>query len=260
MKLEIDTQDRSLRISMSNGDAADSRTIPLFSPEAFELVSREWVRVGWALGYYTTFTWSGQPILQLPEDLVRLQEVVTTLQPDLIIEMGVCEGGSLLFHASLCEALGKGRVIGVDIQVSPATRKALESHRLARRIEALEGDSTAPATVEEVRRRVKPGERVMVILDSHHSKEHVARELEAYAPLVTEGSCIVAADGIMEDLADVPGGESDWVWNNPASAAREFAAMHPDEFEMREPAWLSNRGPLRKNTTYWPDGWLWRKV
>jgi cephalosporin hydroxylase len=255
MKLEIDTGGRSLRVE----DAAQSRTLPLYSREAFEMVSREWVRMGWALGYYTTFTWSGRPILQLPEDLIRLQEAIVTLQPDVIVEMGIYDGGSLLFHATLCEAMGKGRVIGVDKQIGEATRTALATHRLAGRIEAIEADSTAPATTAAVRGLIGAEEQVMVILDSHHSKQHVARELEVYAPMVSPGSCIVATDGIMEDLADVPGGEAGWREDNPAAAAREFAAAHP-EFEMRQPAWLSNRSPLEKNITYWPDGWLWRKA
>lgn len=217
------------------------------------------MRVGWALAYYYTFTWCGQPILQLPEDLVRFQEVVSSLQPDVIIETGIHLGGSLLFHATLCEALGKGRVIGIDRSIDSDTRSALTSHRLSPRIAIVEGDSTAPATVAQVRNHVRPGESVLVILDSDHSCAHVARELEAYAPLVTPGSCIIATDGVMRDLADVPGGAASWIEDNPATAARQFLAHHP-EFEMHPPAWRFNRGPLREAITYWPNAWLWRKA
>src|SRR5665213_1678469 len=110
------------------------REIPLYSPQAYEALSREWMRVGWALGAYYTFTWAGQPLLQLPEDVVRLQEVVFDLKPEVIIETGVCGGGSLLFHATLCEAMGKGRVIGIDIQIPESIRAGVKAHRLAHRI------------------------------------------------------------------------------------------------------------------------------
>ncbi len=254
MKLTIDTGAGVL----TTQDRGTTCEFPLYSREAFELVSREWVRIGWAADYYYTFTWSGLPILQLPEDLVRLQEVVTAIRPDVIVETGIFKGGSLLFHATLCEAMGHGRVIAIDKQVLNETREAISRHRLAHRIEMIEGDSIAEETAARVRSRIKPGERVLVILDSHHSKEHVAGELRAYAPLVTPGSCIIATDGIMRDLTDVPGGDPSWLHDNPASAALEFAAAHP-EFEMRQPRWPFNNSKLERNITYWPDAWLWRK-
>src|SRR5580658_8988017 len=255
MNLTINHDHRLLTIEQSGG----RREVPLYSREAFELISREWVRVGWSLRYYHTFTWFGRPLLQLPEDLVRLQEVVYEVRPDVILETGVFDGGSLLFHASLCEAMAKGRVIGIDVEILAGVREALRDHPLARRIELIEGDSVAPEIVARVRAMVKADETVLVILDSNHAKAHVAAELEAYAPLVTKGSCIVAADGIMRDLSDVPGGEAEWAQDHPAAAAREFLARHP-EFEMRQPEWKVNTGPLTQNVTYWPDGWLWRRV
>ena len=233
------------------------REIPLYSRQSYEALSREWLRVGWALGVYETFTWAGAPLRQLPEDVVRLQEVIFDLKPEVIVETGVCFGGSLLFHATLCEAIGKGRVIGIDQHIPEETRRNIASQRLAHRIALIEGDSAAPETIAQVREHIHHGSPVMVILDSDHSRAHVARELEAYSPLVTPGSCIVAEDGVMRDLTDVPGGNPDWLRDNPAAAAREFLAAHP-EFEMREPAWKRNASQLRRNVTYWPDAWLWR--
>jgi len=238
-------------------EAGIHREIPLYSRQSYEMLSREWLRVGWALGTYETFTWAGAPLRQLPEDVLRLQEVIFDLKPDIIIETGVCFGGSLLFHATLCEAMGNGGVIGIDQQIPAATRRNLESHRLARRINLIEGDSASADTVARVREMAASAGSVMVILDSDHSRAHVARELEAYAPLVTPGSCIVAEDGIMRDLTDVPGGDPSWTTDNPATAAREFLAANRD-FELREPAWKHNRSELRRNVTYWPDAWLWR--
>jgi cephalosporin hydroxylase len=181
------------------------------------------------------------------------------LRPDVIIETGVFDGGSLLFHASLCEAMGNGRVIGIDIEIRAGVREALHDHPLAHRIQLIEGNSVAPEIVIQVRGMIETHETALVILDSNHTQAHVAAELEAYAPLVNKGSCIVAADGIMRDLADVPHGQPEWAHDHPAAAAREFLAWHP-EFEMRQPEWKVNTSPLTQNVTYWPDGWLWRKA
>src|SRR5580704_15739873 len=181
MKLTIDSDYAVL----TTEDSGIYRDIPLYSREAFELISREWVRTGWAVNYYFTLSWFGRPVLQLPEDLIRLQEVVNSLQPDVIVESGIYSGGSLLFHATLCEALGKGRVVGIDKHIAEDTREAIAQHRLSQRIEMIEGDSLDPALVAKVHSRIRSGETVLVILDSHHSKAHVAGELSAYAPLVT---------------------------------------------------------------------------
>ncbi len=255
MTLTIDTSRGTLGLA----DERSVRELPLYSREAFEAISDQWVRVGWALGQYFTFTWMGLPILQLPEDLVRVQEVITTIKPDVIVETGVFSGGSMLFHATLFEALGRGRIIGIDKHIPAETRDGITNHRLASRISLIEADSAAESTVTQVRSMIGAGETIMVLLDSDHSKAHVAKELEAYAPLVTPGFCIVAADGIMRDLADVPGGDPSWTGDNPSAAAAEFAARHP-EFEMRDPEWQFNRSKLRRSITYWPDGWLWRKA
>ena len=255
MNLTINHDDRMLTIEQPDG----RRDVPLYSREAFELISREWVRVGWSLRYYHTFSWFGRPLLQLPEDLIRLQEVIYEIRPDVILETGVFDGGSLLFHASLCEAMGKGRVIGIDVEIRAGVREALRDHPLAHRIELIEGDSVAHPIIAKVRGMINPGETALVILDSNHARAHVAAELEAYAPMVTEGSYIVAADGIMRDLADVPSGQPEWAHDHPAAAAREFLSRHP-EFEMRQPQWKVNTSPLSQNVTYWPDGWLWRKA
>src|SRR5580698_1604278 len=130
MRLTIDTEAVVL--------ATEDREIPLYSREAFELVSREWVRIGWGVRYYFTMTWFGSLIQQLPEDLVRLQEVMYRLQPDVIIETGVYYGGSMLFHATVCEALGKGRVIGVDVTIHDRTREAVAKHRVGRRVSLIQ--------------------------------------------------------------------------------------------------------------------------
>jgi cephalosporin hydroxylase len=253
MKIAIDEEERRLTVT---GDGVE-RVVPLYSRDAFELLSDLWLRVGWNEKYPYTFSWLGRPIIQAPEDALRAQEVIYRVAPDVLIETGVAHGGSLVFYASLFEAMGNGRVVGVDVEIRPHNRQAIEAHRLISRISLIEGSSIAPETLTAVRSHIRPGDKVMVILDSNHTKAHVAAELAAYASLVTPGSYIVATDGSMQVLFDVPRGKPEWERDNPAAAAREFAAAHP-EFVLEQPAWPFNESALGRNITHWPDAWLRR--
>ena len=251
MKLIIDTEAKTL----TEEQGGRSVHLDLYSKEAFERLSRHWVRVGWNQKYPYTFSWMGRPIIQLPEDMIRAQEVIFRVQPDVIIETGVAHGGSLVYYASLCKIMGKGRVVGVDIEIRAHNRKAIEAHALYPYITLIEGSSTDPKIVAQVRKLIKPGEKVMVLLDSNHSKQHVLGELNAYADLVTHGSYIVATDGVMKDLDDVPRGRPDWKWDNPEDAALEFVKAHKD-FVLEQPAWPFNESSLSQNITHWPGAWL----
>lgn len=255
MKLTIDTEARTL---VSEG-ADGARSFPLYTREAFSALSRVWVQVGWALKHIYSFTWMGRPIIQLPEDMIRAQEVIYRVKPDVIVETGVAHGGSLIFYASLFKMMGSaGRVIGVDIEVRPHNRAAIEAHELSPSITLVEGSSVDPAVVDRVRALIRPGEKVLVLLDSNHTKDHVTGELEAYAPLVTPGSYIVATDGLMEFLHDVPRGRPEWKDDNPSAAAREFAGRHA-EFTLEEPPpFVFNEGEVREHVTHWPAAWLRR--
>jgi cephalosporin hydroxylase len=253
MKLTIDTDDRTL-FTETEGHAG---TCGLYTAQAFELLSKVWLAVGWQQKYSYQFTWLGRPIIQLPEDVLRIQEIIYRVTPDIIVETGVAHGGSLVFYASLCKLLGKGRVIGIDIVVKQANLDAIQKHALAEKITIFEGSSIDPATVGRVERAIAPGESVLVILDSCHTKEHVLAELETYARFVTPGSYIVATDGITRDLFDAPDGRPAWVDDNPASAAVAFAARHP-EFVLEDPERSFNESGLRQPVTYWPQAWLRR--
>ncbi len=253
MKFTVDTEARQLFVE----DAAGRLRLDLYSKQAFELISRFWLKVGWNQKYPYTFSWLGRPIIQLPEDMIRLQEVIYRVRPDVIVETGVAHGGSLVFSASLCKLLGKGRVIGVDIEIRPHNRGAIEAHELSPYISLIEGSSVAEDTVARIKSLVKPDESALVILDSNHTKDHVAKELEAYCGLVGVGSYIVATDGSMRDLYDVPRGRAEWVKDNPAVAAQEFANRHP-EFVLEQPAWGFNESELTENITHWPCAWLRR--
>lgn len=251
-----------IRIDLEGGTVAvdeggGEKTYPLQSPEAFSVISEAWLRCGWDTKYVYGFSWMGRPIIQLPEDIVRIQEAIYAVNPDVIVETGVAHGGSLILYASLCKAMERGRVIGVDIEIRPKNRERIEAHELASYISLVEGSSIDPGVVAKVRSQVKPGETVLVILDSNHSKDHVLGELEAYGPLVTPGSYIVACDGIMGHLPGAPRTNPDWSWNNPEEAAKDFAKSHP-EFALDPPPFPFNEGMIEERITYWPGAWLKR--
>ena len=254
MKLEIDMDAAVLSIEQPDGRTA----YPLYSREAFEAISRVWLQVGWNEKYPYTFSWFGRPIIQLPEDIVRAQEVIYRVKPDVIVETGVAHGGSLILYASLCKAMGKGRVIGIDIEIRKHNRSAIEDHELSPFITLVEGSSVAHEVVAQVKAMIRPGESALVLLDSNHSKAHVSAELEAYCGLVSPGSYIVATDGSMGFLNSVPRGRPEWRSDNPTVAAAEFAVAHP-EFELEQPQWPFNESGLRENITHWPGAWLRRK-
>lgn len=251
MKLILDTEENTLTVNNNQ----KNEVMNLYSDEAFKILSREWVRVGWNQKYQYTFSWMGRPVIQLPEDMIRMQEVIFNLKPDVIIETGVAHGGSLIFYSSLCKALDKGRVIGIDIEIREHNRIAIEEHPLNDRISLIEGSSTSPDIIKQVQALIKPNETILIILDSNHSYQHVSDELEAYSSLVSVGSYIVATDGIMYDLTDVPRGEKKWQYDNPTWAARDFVQKHP-EFVIEQPEWIFNESTLTENITHWPDAWL----
>jgi cephalosporin hydroxylase len=255
MQIHIDTESKCLTINSEGNE----KTHALYSTEGFQIVSDLWVKLGWNAKYSYTFSWLGRPLIQLPEDVMRMQEVIYSVKPDVIVETGVAHGGSLILYASLFEAMRtNGQVIGIDIEIRPHNRKAIEEHPLANRIRLIEGSSIASETVAKVKSMIQPGEKVLVILDSDHSREHVLSELEAYHSLVSPGSYIVSTDGIMKDVADTPRGHPSWIGDNPFAAAQDFAATHP-EFEMELPKWPFNESILSENVTHWPGAWLLRK-
>jgi cephalosporin hydroxylase len=253
LKLTIDTDAKTLTVD----EGQQARVVPLYSTEAFTQISRQWIKVGWDQKYPYGFSWMGRPIIQLPEDLVRIQETIYRVKPDVVIETGVAHGGSLIFYASLFEAMHHGRVIGIDIEIRPHNRKAIEAHALFHRLTLIEGSSIADTTVAQTRALVQPGERALVILDSNHTRAHVAEELRLYAPLVAVGSYIVATDGLMQDLHDVPRGKPEWKDDNPAAAARQFAAENAD-FVLEEPPFVFNEASSMFQATHWPNAYLRR--
>src|SRR5258706_11921862 len=141
----------------------ESKTLGIGTAEAFAIISQVWLRSGWDNKYVYSFTWLGRPVIQLPEDMLRLQELLYTIKPDVIIETGVAHGGSLIFYASLCKAMEKGKVVGIDIEIRPHNRNAIEEHFLFPYITLLEGSSTDPIIIEAAKKHVNPNDKVIII-------------------------------------------------------------------------------------------------
>lgn len=182
--------------------------------------------------YSYNFSWMGRPIIQYPQDMIAMQELIWEIQPDLIIETGIAHGGSLIYYASLLELIGHGEVLGIDIDIREHNRKEIENHPMFKRIRMIQGSSVSGETAEQVRKAAEGKGKIMVCLDSNHTHEHVLQELELYAPFVTLGSYLVVFDTIVEDLPDnyLPGR----AWSkgdNPKTAVWEFLKKH-DNFEI----------------------------
>ncbi len=179
--------------------------------------------------YSYNFTWMGRPIIQYPQDMVAMQELIWNIQPDLIIETGIAHGGSLIFSAAMlelnavCGGPSDATVLGVDIDIREHNRKAIEEHPLAKRVSMIQGSSIAPEIIEEVKRRADGKERVLVCLDSNHTHDHVLAELEAYASLATVGSYCVVFDTIVEELPSQMYPDRSWgPGNSPQSAVHAY--------------------------------------
>lgn len=234
----------------------------------FKADSLLWIDHSAARSYSYNFVWLGRPIIQYPQDIIAMQELIWAVKPTLIIETGIAHGGSLIFSASMlalldyCEAAAAktsivpaastGRVVGIDIEIRPHNRKAIEAHPLAHKITMIEGSSIAPDIVEQVRSLAKGHERVLVCLDSMHTHDHVIAELEAYAGLTSLGSYCVVFDTIIEDLSAETFSNRPWgPGNNPKTAVWAWLKSHP-EFE------IDRSIPDKLQITVAPDGFLKR--
>ncbi len=249
--LTIDIEN-SIMLLVENGI---EKRIDFKSSEGFDLLSSYWLRCGWETKHVYSFTWFGRPIIQLPEDIIRIQELIFSIKPDLIIETGVAHGGSLVFYASLCKLLSKGHVIGIDIDIRKHNREAIESHPLFPYITLIEGDSKSDDVVLKVSQMVGSNQKVLVILDSCHTKDHVLKELEIYSNFVSPDSYIIAMDGIMGSLVGASRSSDDWGWNNPKGAVDEFLRNN-DKFILDDPKFLFNEGSVKNRVTYSPGGFI----
>ena len=201
--------------------------------------------------YSYNFSWLGRPIIQFPQDIVAMQEIIWQIKPDLIIETGIAHGGSLIFYASILELLGdSGQVLGIDIDIRQYNRTQIEKHPMFKRINMIEGSSTDEDVIDYVRNATVDKNRVLVVLDSLHTHDHVLKELQLYSPFVTKDSYLVVFDTVIEDMPedffqDRPWGKG----NNPKTAVWEFLKEN-DRFEIDKE--IENKLLI----TVAPDGYL----
>ena len=205
--------------------------------------------------YSYNFKWMGRPVIQYPQDILAMQELIWDIKPDLIIETGIAHGGSLIFYASMLELAGKGEILGIDIDIRDHNRKEIENHQMFKRITMIQGSSIDPSVIEKVKQFASSKQKVLVVLDSNHTHEHVLEELRAYAPLVSVNSYIIVFDTIVENLpADyLPGHKRPWgIGDNPLTAVKEFLA-HNENFEIDKA--MDNKLLI----SVAPDGYLKRR-
>jgi len=203
--------------------------------DALQAAAQEFLRPSVPARYSYNFSWLGRPIIQYPQDIVAMQELIWATQPDLIVETGIAHGGSLIFSASIlelnaaCGGPADARVLGVDIDIRAHNRRAIEAHPMFKRISMIEGSSIAPEIIEQVRAFAADYRRVLVCLDSNHTHEHVLAELDAYAPLTSVGSYCVVFDTIVDDMPADAYPDRPWgPGNSPKSAVREYLRLHPE--------------------------------
>ena len=237
--------------------------------QALQQLTHQWLQESMAKKYVYNFDWLGRPIIQYPQDMVAIQELVWRVRPDLIIETGIAHGGSLILSASMlamldmCEAIEAGttidprkskrKVIGLDIDIREHNRAAIEAHPMASRIQMFQGSSVDPAVVQQVRAAAQGYKNVMVFLDSMHTHAHVLGELDAYATMVTPGSYCVVFDTFVDDMPPKFFADRPWdVGDNPKTAVRAWLPQHP-EFE------VDVAMERRLQVTVAPHGFLRRK-
>lgn len=238
-----------IRISDTDG----SREVDIYTPQGYEEVSKLWIRTATHHRLMYEPRWLGINIIQLPEDIVVMQELIWTLKPDVIIETGVAHGGSAIFHASMLALIGKGKVIAIDIDIRKDNEILIKEHFLYKLglINLIQGSSIDAQVLQKVRSLIKDTDKVMVVLDSNHTYAHVKKELELYTPLVSPDSYMVAMDGAQEWLWDIPNGKKEWKDDNPLRAIKEFLKEFPE--------WEADPHYTRMKVTASPMGFLRRK-
>ncbi|MFZ6766996.1 cephalosporin hydroxylase family protein [Undibacterium sp. Di26W] len=213
----------------------DQRIEQLGQDSEFQEQSRSWLEQSMRRQYVYNFSWLGRPIIQNPIDMVAMQEIIWSVQPDLIIETGIAHGGSIIYSASLlelnaaCGGSADALVVGIDIDIRQHNKDAILQHPMARRIQMLEGSSVSPDIVQQVQAIAHGKQRIVVFLDSNHTHEHVLAELQAYAPLVSKDSYCVVFDTFVEDVpADVFDNRPWQPGNSPKTAVHEYLKTHPE--------------------------------
>ena len=202
----------------------NNKLIKLMSNDSqFKKNGQEWFKKSLKYEYSYHFTWLGRPIIQYPQDILAIQEIIWKVKPDLIIETGIAHGGSLILSASILELIGKGEVLGIDIDIRKHNKQEIEKHAMFKRITMIKGSSTDRNIIKKVQRFAREKKKIMVILDSNHTHSHVLKELKAYSPLVSKHSYLIVFDTIIQDMSEEQTNDRPWgIDNNPKTAVNEF--------------------------------------
>jgi len=186
-------------------------------------LSRLWFDNAFKYEYSFHFTWLGRPIIQFPQDIIAIQELIWKIKPELIIETGIAHGGSIIFSASMLELIGKGMVLGIDIDIRKHNRLEIEKHPMYKRITMIEGSSIDKKTAKKVYQHAKGKKRILILLDSYHTQKHVLKELQLYSRLIRKGSYIIVFDTVVEDMPENSFPNRPWGKNNnPKTAVKKF--------------------------------------
>ena len=189
----------------------------------FKKLSQRWFDISLKYEYPYHFTWLGRPIIQYPQDILIIQELIWKIKPDLVIETGIARGGSLIFTASILELIGKGNVIGIDVDIRKHNREEIEKHPMFKRIKMIEGSSIDKKNVKKIFKLAERKKKILVLLDSSHTHSHVLEELKSYSPLVNKGSYVVVFDTVLEDMPKNSFPNRPWdKGDNPKTAVKEF--------------------------------------
>jgi cephalosporin hydroxylase len=209
-------------------NAGEQFEVNLYSQEGLAMLSNLWVKAAAEFKLMYEISWLGRPIIQFGSDMIMLQQLIWKEQPDIFVETGIAHGGSLIYTSSLFELMGKGKVIGIDLEIREHNRVAIEAHPMYKRISMIEGSSVEASTIEALEKQLEAGKKVMVMLDSNHSKEHVLKEIQLYSKYVNVGSYLIVQDGAQEWVADIPRGNAEWLNDNPLAAIEDFMKTNSD--------------------------------
>jgi len=253
MKLLINTSTKKVHITKEYSKL----NLSLYSKKAFNSLSNFWLEYIWNQKYTYRFTWLGFPIIQLPDDIINIQELIYKERPKYIVETGVAHGGSIIFYASLVKLLNLKKVIGIEKKIKKKNLTNLQKDPLKNYFKIMQGDSTSEEIVKKVKSIIKKN-KTLVILDSNHSSEHVYKELVAYSNILQKKSLIVATDGIVDFMQFAPRRLKYNKKGGPILAIKKFLSENK-KFKQINPTNLFNESNVDQNVTHWQNGWI-RKI
>jgi cephalosporin hydroxylase len=250
MKLLIDTNSKKINIS----EEQDSHNLNLYTKKAFTKISNFWLEYIWNQKYTYRFTWLGFPIIQLPDDIINIQELIFKEKPKYIIETGVAHGGSVIFYASLIKLLNLKKVVGIEKKIKKKNLINLHRSPLKKYFKIIQGDSTSDKVINKVKNIIKKN-KTLLILDSNHSSEHVYKELVSYSKILQKNCIIVATDGIVDVMKFAPRRLKYNKNGGPVLAIKKFLSKDK-KFKKINPTNLFNESNVSQNMTHWQYGWM----